>query len=67
MLKARSDTICKPLEIILKQVLLTGTCPLEWKNGMKCFYSLKNVTNVILNLGIYNQSFIDGLEGRGFF
>ena len=33
MLKIYGDTICKPLELIFKQVLTTGVFPSEWKKG----------------------------------
>ena len=33
MLKICGDTICKPLEIIFKQPLITGVFPFEWKKG----------------------------------
>ena len=33
MLKVCGHTICKPLELIFKQVLTTGVFPSEWKKG----------------------------------
>ena len=33
MLKICGDTICKPLELILKQAFTTGVFLSEWKKG----------------------------------
>ena len=33
MLRICGDSIYEPLEIILRQALLTGTFPSEWKKG----------------------------------
>ena len=46
MLKICGDSICKPLEIIFRQTLLTGMFPSEWKKEL--FLFTKNVTSKIL-------------------
>ena len=33
MLKICGDSICVPLEMIFKQIFLTGVFPSEWKKG----------------------------------
>ena len=33
MFKICSDSICKPLELIFKQALITGVFPSDWKKG----------------------------------
>ena len=49
MLKICGNTICKPLELILKQSLTTGVFPSEWKkcNIVPCY---KKATNKTLKL-----------------
>ena len=48
MLKICGDSICKPLEIIFRQTLLTGMFPSEWKKEL--FLFTKNATSKILKI-----------------
>ena len=41
MLKICGDTICKPLELILKKALTTGVFPSEWKRDNVVSYYKK--------------------------
>ena len=63
MLKIFGDTICKPLELIVKHALTTGVFPSEWKKGniVPCYkkgekQNLKNYRPVSL-LSIYGNFF----------